>query len=108
MTVSEKKLWSFLRHKRLGFLFRRQYPVGHYSLDFYCPEVKVCVEVDGPHHADREWKDAERDQYLEALGVLTIRIPSKDLFRPVLEKWLELIERACKERRKTTSTPGPV
>ncbi len=112
MTLSEKKLWSYIRAKRLGFLFRRQYPVGDFVLDFYCPEVKLCIEVDGPHHADRVLQDATRDAFLESLGILTIRIPSLDLFDreyPVLEKWLGLIERTCRERKKAsgTSTPGP-
>ena len=105
MTLSEKKLWSFIRGKRLGFLFRRQYPVGDFVLDSYCPEVKLCIEVDGPHHADRVLQDANRDSFLESKGIFTIRIPSADLFDrgyPVLEKWLDLIERTCRERKQAS------
>lgn len=109
MTLSERKLWSRIRGKQLGFLFRRQYPIGDFVLDFYCPEVKLCIEVDGPHHADRVQQDGARDEYLETKGILTIRIPSRDLFDheyPILDKWLTLIERTCRERKAASKAPG--
>jgi len=28
-----------------GLKFRRQHPVGNYILDFYCAELKLCIEV---------------------------------------------------------------
>jgi very-short-patch-repair endonuclease len=105
MTLSEKRLWSYLDKKKLGFLFRTQFGIGDYSLDFYCPEVKVCVEVDGSHHKDRLEEDVTRDEFLAGFGILTIRVPSLDLFDKdkeyqILHKWLEIIERTCRERRR--------
>ena len=58
--------------------FRRQHPIGPYALDFYCPELALCIEVDGEQHDPL--RDQQRDQYLEALGIKTIRIPSLALF----------------------------
>ena len=46
--------------------FFRQYSVGPYTLDFYCPERRLAIEVDGGQHADvygRQY-DAHRDSYL--------------------------------------------
>jgi very-short-patch-repair endonuclease len=80
MGVSERVLWGFLRYKRLGFAFRRQYPVGPYILDFYCPEARLCVEVDGIAHLAHQERDAARDEYLAMLEILTLRLPSEALF----------------------------
>ena len=48
LTPPEARLWRFLRAHRLhGYGFRRQHPVGPFILDFYCPEARLAVEVDG-------------------------------------------------------------
>ena len=99
--VSERIVWEFLRKQRTGHAFRRQYPVYEYVLDFYCPQTKVCVEVDGEQHSERRWQDERRDQFLESIGILTIRIPSQDIFDKTgkpLANWLERITRCCDER----------
>lgn len=46
-TPTEKLLWSKLKNSQLGFKFRRQYSVGGYILDFYCPTKKLAIELDG-------------------------------------------------------------
>jgi very-short-patch-repair endonuclease len=47
-TKAERKLWRRLKSKQIeGLKFRKQHPIGPYILDFYCPEVKLCIEVDG-------------------------------------------------------------
>ncbi|MBX3119482.1 MAG: DUF559 domain-containing protein [Fimbriimonadaceae bacterium] len=101
MSVSEKRLWYWLREKKTGFLFKKQVPVGVYFLDFYCPEAKLCVEVDGEQHAQRQTKDKARDEYLRSVGIDTFRLPSLDLFEHTgaeLVEWVTLIVRACEER----------
>lgn len=101
MSVSEKVLWGFLRGKRIGFLFRRQHPIGLYALDFYCPEARVCIEVDGEQHEASRQRDLARDATLLAQGILTIRIPSLDLFDPrglEVGRWLSRVRNACEER----------
>lgn len=96
MGVSEKVLWEHLRAKRLGFKFRRQFPIGPYVLDFYCAEAKLCVEVDGEQHESKGPDDRVRDVHLEALGIQTLRIRSTHLFEPI--DVLARIQEACKVR----------
>ncbi len=62
LTPPEAKLWRRLRDRRADFKFRRQHPIGSYVLDFFCPEVRLAVEVDGDQHARREQiiRDRER------------------------------------------------
>ena len=66
-TDAEQKVWSILRSRQMvGLKFLRQYSVGPYILDFYCPERRLAIEVDGGQHADvygRQY-DAHRDSYL--------------------------------------------
>ena len=71
-------VWQMLRSGRmLGFKFRREYPVGPYTLDFVCIELKLDIEIDGKDHLTEEGlqSDAERDAYLKALGYTILRIP---------------------------------
>src|SRR5579883_1964365 len=74
--ATERIVWARLRDRRLGSLkFRRQYSLGPYVLDFYCPALKLALEADGLSHesADAREYDAERQRYMEALGVRFFR-----------------------------------
>jgi very-short-patch-repair endonuclease len=74
MTNVEWKLWNELRANRLaGFRFRRQHPIGDFIADFYCHVAKLVVEVDGPDHADRKERDAERDAWMRKRGLTVLR-----------------------------------
>ena len=51
MPTAEVILWTRLRGRQLlGCKFRRQYSVGAYVMDFYSPEVKLGIELDGDSH----------------------------------------------------------
>jgi very-short-patch-repair endonuclease len=71
---AEKELWFRLKHDQLGFRFRRQYGIGRYIVDFYCPRLKLVIEVDGATHSTEKEiaYDIERQKYLEGLG-LTVK-----------------------------------
>jgi len=78
-TEAEIRLWSKLRWKQLdGFRFRRQQPIGPYIVDFFCPEARLIVEVDGGQHSDREAYEAERTEWLEGRGYRVIRFGNYD------------------------------
>jgi very-short-patch-repair endonuclease len=50
-TVAEKLLWSRLnKNQLLGLQFRRQHPINRFIADFYCPKIKLIIEVDGKIH----------------------------------------------------------
>ena len=76
LTDAELKLWHELRaHRLMGLSFRRQYPIGHYIVDFACPAKRLIVEVDGARHADDaaiEY-DRQRTRALEADGWTIVR-----------------------------------
>ena len=99
MGEAEKRLWKRLRRNQIGFHFRRQAPVGPYFLDFYCAPARLCIEVDGDLHAQRSAEDHQRDLYLQQLGILTLRIPTSDLYMH-LDAVVEHIAHLCRERTK--------
>ncbi|MCJ7465877.1 MAG: endonuclease domain-containing protein, partial [Maribacter sp.] len=70
-TKSESVLWKALQKKQLeGRKFRRQHGLGNYIVDFYCPEEKLVVELDGQIHdnlVNQEY-DAKRTKWLEDVG----------------------------------------
>ena len=88
MTEGERKLWALLRRKKLsGFRFRRQAPIGPYIADFFCPQARVVIELDGAPHADEAQmrRDAERTAWLQAHGCRVIRFWNLDVFKHPVE-----------------------
>jgi very-short-patch-repair endonuclease len=79
MTSGEKTLWALLRKKVLGLHFRRQHPVGPYILDFYCAEARLCIEVDGPVHAERSDNDQRRTEWLAKECISVLRFSTSEV-----------------------------
>ncbi len=73
-TEAEKRLWQRLRNRQLaGYKFRRQYPIGHYIVDFVCLETKLIVELDGGQHMAQRAYDEQRSAYLNQQGFIVLR-----------------------------------
>ncbi len=99
MSLPEVLLWQELRGAPDGVKFRRQHPIGHYVLDFYCANAKVCVEVDGFSHdtGDRPERDLLRDEWLDAQGINVLRIAASDVLKSPAEI-AQAIVRHCLSR----------
>lgn len=79
-TDAERRLWYYLRNKRLnGFKFFRQYSVGAYILDFYCPKCRLAIEVDGGQHMDNAAQDAQRTHFLNEQNIRVVRFWNNDV-----------------------------
>src|SRR5579864_2156041 len=79
-TDAEICLWSRLRRKQLeGFRFRRQQPIGPFIVDFFCPEAKLIIEVDGGQHDNDAARDAARTRWLEKAGHRVVRFWNYDV-----------------------------
>jgi very-short-patch-repair endonuclease len=98
-TDSEKRFWSQLRNRRLnGWKFRRQFPIGQYIVDFECYELKLIVEVDGGQHADQEFYDSKRTEFLKWKGYQVIRFWNNEVLGN-LEGVLEALTLTLSQRR---------
>jgi very-short-patch-repair endonuclease len=84
MTKAEIILWSKLKGKQLnGLKFRRQYGINNYVVDFYCPELRLVIEVDGDVHCynSRITYDKQRQKDIEALGIKVLRYTNIDVIK---------------------------
>ncbi len=96
-TEAEFLLWRRLKAKRfLGLKFRRQHPLPPYILDFYCPELNLCIELDGYFHAfdGADQKDKKRQNFIESKGIKVIRYPNTYI-KQNLDDVLEDIAAKC-------------
>jgi len=64
-----------------GERFLRQYSVDQYILDFYCPNLKLAIEVDGDSHyiSGAQIQDKARQEYIEAFGIRFLRFVNADV-----------------------------
>ena len=83
LTPAEASLWKGLQRSQLaGKKFRRQHSVGPYILDFYCPECRLAVELDGQGHFNSVASeyDLRRAQYLQSLNIRVLRLENRAVF----------------------------
>ncbi|MGD0035876.1 MAG: DUF559 domain-containing protein [Bacteroidota bacterium] len=96
MTLAEILLWQQLKGKQLlGYDFHRQKPIDEYVVDFYCPRLKLVLEIDGDSHDGKEEADRVRQEKLESLGLTILRFWDSDVKSNVdgiveqLREWIE-------------------
>ena len=80
LTPAEANLWSCLKSAQLaGRKFRRQHSIGAYIVDFYCPEERLVIELDGAGHftSSGNLHDAARTAHLNSLGIQVLRFENK-------------------------------
>jgi very-short-patch-repair endonuclease len=83
MTKAETLLWIELKGKNIGGLkFRRQYSVEAYVVDFYCPALKLAIEIDGATHVtDEEIEyDRKRQEEIETMGIKFLRFTNEEIY----------------------------
>lgn len=103
LTPAEAALWKSLQRSQVnGKKFRRQHSVGNYILDFYCPECRLAVELDGQGHFNSMASeyDYRRSEYLQKLNIRVLRFENRLVFEN-LEGVLRMIT-----GHLTTATEG--
>ena len=105
-TNVEMRLWQKLRNRQLGVDFRRQHPAGSFVLDFYCPSLRLAIELDGGQHAQghQEASDRRREQWLNERGVSVVRFWNSDVATNMFGV-LETIATKIGELQATKMTP---
>ena len=72
-----------MKKKQLkGYKFRRQYGAGKYVIDFYCPKLKLAIEIDGQTHLDQVARiyDQERQKYIESFGIKFLHFSNYEVY----------------------------
>ena len=101
MPKAEVLLWSKLKNKQLlGERFLRQYSVDQYVLDFYCPRLKLAIEVDGEIHDVKVEYDEGRSAEMEKFGILIIRFTNHEVENSI-QNVINKIETIVNDRLKS-------
>ena len=102
-TQAEDALWDVLRNRRLrAARFRRQHPIGRFVVDFYCPEGRLAIELDGGIHDLRRAEDSAREVFLAQLGIRVIRFRNED----VLARTGWVLAEIARAVHQVTGRPG--
>ncbi|MCX6745309.1 MAG: DUF559 domain-containing protein [Candidatus Parcubacteria bacterium] len=110
MTPAEVAIWVELKNEKLGYKFRRQYGVGHYIIDFYCPKLKFALELDGDVHTLEHVhiKDLIREKFIKDCGITIKRYWNHQVLEDV-DSVLEELVYICKklDNRKISPRTSP-
>jgi very-short-patch-repair endonuclease len=86
LSKAEAILWNHLSRKQmLGYKFRRQYSVDQYVIDFYCPRLKLAIEIDGDSHfvSRADERDKARQEHIKAYGFRFLRFTNEDVYKNI-------------------------
>jgi len=105
---AEILIWKYLQKSQFDYKFRRQHSIGKYVVDFYCPELKLAVEIDGPVHDEPKniIHDSEKTEYILNKNIQLIRIDNKDVYTNI-NKVIEFIKSKIEKIEKTQHHPPP-
>ena len=112
-TPTERMLWKKLKGKQLdGYRFRQQHGYGPYILDFYCPSLRLCIELDGEVHDEDivKQKDEERTIFLHQQKINILRFKNKEVETNIedvlnrIREHINSINRDC----EVVQTPNPL
>jgi len=113
-TPTENMLWRRLKGKQLdGLRFRQQHGYGPYVLDFYCPSLRLCIELDGNIHDEEQvrLKDEERTEFLLEQRIHVLRFRNEDVendVEGVLNRVREYINKCITQGTAVVQTPTPL
>jgi len=105
MTDAERTLWRELRRHRLGWRFRRQFPIPPYVVDFVCIEARLIIEADGGQHACPGEHEG-RDTQLRRQGWRVIRFWNNEILAN-LPGVLQTITEVLAPPRESGPHPDP-
>ena len=110
MTSAEAALWKALRSRGAGgYKFRRQHGIGPYVLDFYCPALRLCIELDGSSHDYRFDYDEQRTKFLGEQGIWVVRFRNEQIWASVNGVVAEIIRigREIEQVTDPVTDPSP-
>ena len=99
-TDEENKIWHILL-KHIKPRFTRQKIIGSYIVDFYCPKLKLIIEIDGEQHYLEENAEYEkrRDDFFEKAGYMILRFSNSDINKKISDVERTILS-ICEERKK--------
>lgn len=108
MTHAEVILWNHIRRRQIhNTKFRRQFSIDKYVLDFFSPDLKLAIEVDGATHITDEQleKDRVRQTSLENIGIVFLRFSNAAVYE-ALDYVIDEIRKQVKAMLDNTTVLG--
>jgi very-short-patch-repair endonuclease len=111
-TKAEITLWNLLKNRQvMNIKFLRQHPVFYqynnhrnfFIADFYCHELRMVIELDGPIHLKQLEYDQIRTEILDFKNVIVVRFTNEEVTNEldsVLKNLQVLFLKRIKELRK--------
>ena len=100
-TKAERVLWKYLKDRKFfNKKFRRQHIIEGFIVDFYCPEEKLAIELDGSIHYKQKDYDRMRQDVIEDAGVNVLRFKNKDVLNNIIK--------VLKSIKKHITLPSPL
>jgi len=109
-TDAEARIWRALRRNQIKNAgFRRQHPMGPFILDFYCPSLRLGIEIDGGQHSfdENRLSDERRSQWFSERGILIVRFWNNDVLANTVGV-LSAIARVVDERIRAQTPSLPL
>ena len=78
-TKAEEVFWYEIRNSRTGYKFRRQVSIDNFIVDFYCHELRLVIELDGPIHEEQKDYDLQRNGILKEKGYVIVRYKNDEI-----------------------------
>lgn len=106
-TDAEKRLGAALQEKKL--FFKHNQIIAGYEVDFWFPNYRLVIEVDGFTHLSEEQRrlDRNKDQILIAKGILVFRISNQQIHEH-LNDCLSEIEETIQRLKEFQNSKGPI
>ncbi len=85
-TLAEIILWKRLKKRQVaGAKFRRQFGIDEFIVDFYCPKLRLIIEVDGSIHQQEDIleKDLYKQRFFESLGLFVLRLSNDQVLNNI-------------------------
>lgn len=93
----------------MGYRIHRQYSIGSFVVDFYCPKAKLIIEIDGYHHNKPEEieYDTFRTKFFEELGLNVIRFTNQQINTNLVKVLTAIKAKLLSSKEERASTPPP-
>ncbi|HNW99760.1 MAG TPA: endonuclease domain-containing protein [Candidatus Cloacimonadota bacterium] len=85
------------------YKWTRQKPIENYILDFYCPKLRMAIEIDGQSHDDTKFYDELRTKLLNEYNIQVVRYKNEDIKYNIEYVADDLIERIKDREKKLAS-----
>lgn len=107
--LSEVLLWNKIKNGQLLEMdFTRQQIIGDFIVDFYCPKLKLAIEIDGQSHESKGKYDLKRESFLKNLELEIIHFSDSEIkndLANVVESLYKLVELKKNTPSANASTP---